>query len=322
MRQLIRRIVFKVFDLVFRFMLSVMSEETRFKQFSKYSFQILSWHYYTPIPDQKDLQYLRDTELVGVNLNTAAALELIDQVVTPYKAEFNAFPLQPTADALQFNLINGTHMAIDGNLYYGLIRRYQPRRIVEIGSGNSTLLAAAAIRRNVAEGKPKSELYAIEPYPSDKLARIPELTELISKRVQDVPLSFFQNLQSGDILFIDSTHVFRPGGDIWWEYCEILPRLAPGVMVHIHDISLPKPYPQVYIDNGWYWNEQWILQTFLTFNTRFEVLWPGNYLMVNHPDRMKTAFTPEYEQMRAAFPSSEPTSFWMRVREDKGAPSV
>jgi hypothetical protein len=101
---------------------------------------------------------------------------------------------------------------------------------------------------------------------------------------------------------------------VWWEYCEILPRLAPGVLVHIHDISLPKPYPDVYLKQHRYWNEQYLLQAFLTFNPKFEVIWAGNYMMIQQPERLREQFLPEYDHMRAKFPQSEPSAFWMRVK--------
>lgn len=284
--------------------------------FAHYGFHLLRQHYFLPIPDADDLSFIKDTELAGVDMNEQGALKLLDDVILKYKAEFNAFPHHDTGDPSQFYLINGNYMAIDGNVYYALIRHYKPRRVVEIGSGYSTLLAAEAIRKNRAEGADAAELICIEPYPRPMLRRqIPEMTQLIEKRVQAVPLDFFQALQAGDILFIDSTHALKPGGDVWWEYCEILPRLAPGVLVHIHDVSLPKPYPKVYFDYHWYWTEQYLLQAFLAFNHRFEVIWPGNYLMTKYSERMQEAFAPEYQLMRAAWPSSEPSALWMRVRE-------
>ncbi len=315
MRQVVGSLAVRGISRLFRLLERTLPAETLYKLFSRPAYRILSTQYYSPVPDAVDLGFLRETDMVGIDLNEAAAWRLIDEVVTPYKAEFNAFPLHEAAAPTDFYLVNGTYMAIDGNLYYGLTRRHAPRRIIEIGSGNSTFLAAAAIRRNRAEGRAVSELIAIEPYPRPELRQLPELTRLIEQRVQQVDLSLFQQLQAGDILFIDSSHVLRPGNDVWWEYCEILPRLAPGVLVHIHDISLPKPYPKVYLDVPWYWNEQWLLQAYLTHNARAEVLWAGNYLMTRYPDKMRAAFTPEYDHMRAKYPSSEPTGFWLRVKD-------
>jgi len=106
--------------------------------------------------------------------------------------------------------------------------------------------------------------------------------------------------------------VLRWGNDVDHLYLNVLPLLQDGVLVHIHDISLPMPYPKVYFDNQLYWNEQYLLQAFLMFNSRFRVIWPGNYMMLRHPAKMLAVF-PEIADMRAVYPSSEPTAFWMRV---------
>ena len=105
----------------------------------------------------------------------------------------------------------------------------------------------------------------------------------------------------------------REGNDVQLEYLELLPRLQEGVLVQIHDISLPKRYPRVYFDSGMYWNEQYLLQAFLAFNRRFEILWPGNYMMTRFETEMLSVF-PEIEAMCRVFPSSEPSAFWMQVR--------
>src|SRR5262249_28046029 len=160
-------------DVCFALMRKLLSDRRLFDYFAKYCYQILKYDYFSPIPDDQDLSYLQDSQLIGIDLNEAAALTLLDDIVKPYKAEFNAFPMDETTSPHQFKLLNGSFMAIDGNIYYGLIRHHQPRRIVEVGSGNSTLLAASAIRLNAAEGKRKSELVAIEPYPSPALKQLP-----------------------------------------------------------------------------------------------------------------------------------------------------
>jgi hypothetical protein len=141
----------------------------------------------------------------------------------------------------------------------------------------------------------------------------PGLSKLIEDKVQDVSLDLFTSLKRGDILFIDSSHVLRSGGDVQLEYLEILPRLASGVLVHIHDMSLPKPYPRIYYDTQLYWNEQYLLQGFLIFNSRFKVLWPGNYMIIKYPEKVRAVF-PEFHLMRQSFPMSEPSAFWMEVR--------
>ena len=205
-------------------------------------------------------------------------------------------------------------MAGDAHVYYAMIRHHRPKRIVEIGGGNSSLLAAAACRRNQQEYGVKPHLTVVEPYPGEWLKGVPGLDVLLEQRIQEVDMSVFNSLQAGDIFFIDSSHVLRPGGDVQREYCEILPRLAPGVLVHIHDISLPKPYFHFYFQNHLYWNEQYLLQAFLTYNSPFEVMWPGTHMFMKYPKEVLKAF-PEISAMKEKYPLAEPSSFWLRVKE-------
>jgi len=286
-----------------------------YRIFFKIGFHFLRKDYNLPIPEESDLSYTKQSELIGIDMNESFSFNLLSNVIAKYKSEFNEFPINKNGDPEQFYLLNGSFMAIDGNVYYSLIRHLKPRKIVEIGSGYSTLLASKAILKNKEESEEATQLICIEPYPMEILTKgLPGLSKLIVKKVQDVGLDFFESLGPGDILFIDSSHALRSGGDVWWEYCEILPRLASGVYIHIHDISLPKPYPKIYFDNLIFWNEQYLLQAFLVFNSKFEVIWGGNYLMCKFPEKIRAAFLPEYDLMRTSYPFSEPTSFWIRVR--------
>jgi hypothetical protein len=287
--------------------------------FAAQGFHLLKKHYYLPIPDKDDLGdefWLRQSELVGLDMNDQYALELLEHVFPRHLQEFRRnFAIHRNDDSSSFYLINGTFMAVDAHVYYSLIRQFRPKRIVEIGAGNSTLAAGVACGFNFEQYGERPELIAIEPYPTPALKRgVPGLTRLIEDKIQNLSMDTFTSLESGDFLFIDSTHVLREGGDVQLEYCEILPRLAPGVLVHIHDISLPKAYPRVYFEKDHlYWNEQYLLQAFLTFNSRFEVVWPGNYMLLNYPEKVCAVF-PEYHDMRKVFPQAEPSSFWIRVK--------
>lgn len=294
----------------------VSSGNEAYSLFSKYGYHLLRKHYYLPIPEAEDLKYQRDTKLAGIEIDEKICFDLLERVILKYKPEFNRCPHHKTDDRTEYYVVNGNFMAIDGNLYYSLIRHLRPNKIVEIGSGNSTLLAIQAINKNIQETDKVPQLICIEPHPSEILrTTLPNYVELKVQKVQEAALALFESLGPGDILFIDSTHVLKSGGGVWWEYCEILPRLHPGVYVHLHDISLPKPYPKVYFDTHLYFNEQYLLQAFLALNSKFEILWPGNYLMCKHPKRMQEAFSPEYDLMRESYPFSEPTSFWIRVKE-------
>lgn len=288
-------------------------EKLAFKIFYFFGYWFLKKHYYLPIPEKEDLVFLKESQLIGVDTNDNTSLEIIRTIFDKYKNEFNAFPVKDQKEKGQYYLNNGCYMAIDGNAYYSFIRHLKPSKVVEIGSGFSTILASHAIKKNIEQSGDRSELICIEPYPRDSLLENDNIT-LIKEKVQTVGLDIFESLVSNDILFVDSTHVLKSGGDVWYEYCEILPRLNSGVYVHIHDISLPKAYPEVYYENHYFWNEQYLLQAFLTNNSKFEIVWAGNYMISKYPDIVTNAFKPEYDFMREEFPFSEPSSFWMRVK--------
>ena len=189
-----------------------------------------------------------------------------------------------------------------------MIRYLKPRRIFEIGSGNSTYLSAEALLKNAEEGDHECELVAFEPYPNDVLkAGFPGLSKLITAKIQDISLSEFSKLKPSDILFIDSSHVLKIGSDVRYEYLEILPRLNKGVVVHAHDIFLPSEYPREWVlKNHWFWTEQYLLQAFQAFNDSFEVLWAASHMHLKQPEKLETSFS-SYDRTK-----TWPGSFWMK----------
>jgi hypothetical protein len=136
---------------------------------------------------------------------------------------------------------------------------------------------------------------------------VPGVSEVIVAPLQEVPMSRFTGLGANDILFVDSTHVLKAGSDVQLEYLEILPRLATGVLVHIHDIFLPMEYPRQWVvENKWFWNEQYLLQAFLAFNSAFRVRLMASLLHQRHPARLRASFG-SYEQNR-----HQPASCWIQ----------
>ena len=269
-------------------------------------------HYYEPVPDTRKLRdalWSRRSELVGVNLNESAQLALLAGLAACFKAEYDSLPLEAPPQPGRFYLNNPAFPSVDAEIFYSMIRRFKPKRIIEIGSGQSTLLAAETILKNREEDPAyRCELVAVEPYPSGFLkAGVPGLSRLIQQPAQEVPLEEFDALGQDDILFIDSSHVLKIGSDVQYEYLEILPRLRPGVLVHIHDIHFPSDYPKdLVLESRRFWTEQYLLQAFLTFNDSFEVLWAGTYMHFTHPDALAAAFK-SYDRN-----GRWPGSFWMR----------
>ena len=234
-------------------------------------------------------------------------LELLDQFAASYRAEYDALPFEHPGRPCRFFVNNGVFESVDAEMLYCIIRNFRPHRIIEIGSGFSTLLAAQAAIVNRDLDAP-CELTAIEPFPSPPLANpLPGLTRLVRTGVEDVALDKFRQLEANDILFIDSSHVLRIGGDVVREYLEILPSLRPGVIIHCHDIYLPADYPkELVLGDRNFWTEQYLLHAFLQFNRAFEVLWAASYMHLHYPDRLASAFT---SYSRGSF---WPKSFWMR----------
>lgn len=280
-----------------------------FGLWERLGFHVTPVHYFQPIPDTRRLDpgtWKRRTEAVGVDFRVEEQIELLSTIAERLGAEVRALPRERTADPLQFHLGNGAFEAVDAELLYGMVRLLKPRRLVEVGSGSSTLLAAQAARKNAAEGSP-CDLVAIEPYPSRLLAAGVPGVKLRPVEVQAVPLSDFEALGEGDILFIDSTHVLAIGGDVKYELLEILPRLRPGVSVHLHDIFIPAEYPEAWVkDFRWFWNEQYAVQAFLAFNDAFRVTWSSAYMHLERPELLERAF-PSYDRT-----ATSPGSLWLR----------
>ena len=280
-----------------------------FPFFERLGFHVTPIHYYQVVPDTRTFPeslWTTRSELAGVDMNPQGQLSLLDRFQQDFKAEYDQIPRSPTSDP-SFYIGNGAFDSVDAEILYAMVRHFRPRRVIEIGSGHSTRLTAQAVRENQSREGIEASFTAIEPYPRGAVRDgIPGLSRLIEQPVQDVPLEEFEALEENDILFIDSTHVVRIGGDVVYEYLEILPRLKKGVVVHIHDIYLPAGYPKgVVINNRWFWTEQYLLQAFLAFNESFEVLWAGSYMKINHPERLAQAF--------ASYSAGTwPGSFWIR----------
>ena len=263
-------------------------------------------HYYQPLVNPKKhlTQSLRkDRNLPGIDMNTNGQLELLAQF--NYADELKQFPLAKV-DELTYYYNNGFYESGDAEYLYNMVRHFKPRKVVEIGSGYSTLMAQNAFRKNKAEDVNYNYTQVcVEPYEQPWLEKTG--VEVIRKRVETIEKSFFEELEPKDILFIGSTHMIRPQGDVLFEYLEILPVIKPGVIVHIHDIFLPKDYPDAWIlDEHRLWNEQYLLEAFLTFNDKFRILGAVNYL--SH------AYNKEFSAKHPVYgsqPGREPGAFWM-----------
>jgi len=195
---------------------------------------------------------------------------------------------QPHHATHQFYTQNTQFSWLDARSLFVLLQAWRPTRMCEVGSGFSSLLAADVNHRFLNNAM---ELICIEPYPRDFFQHpVPGLSGLIEKKVQDVPLELFTQLDRGDTLFIDSSHVSKTGSDVNYLVFEVLPRLRPGVRIHFHDIFLPLEYPREWVlEENRSWNEQYLLRALLMYSTAFKVLFGCKYAETHCPDQVRTA---------------------------------
>ena len=269
--------------------------------------QLRSTHYYEPTYRLDDLpkRGWAERDLPAIGLNKDLQLKLLGHL--RYQAELETFPdIFPQLG--KFGWKNDMFSYGDGEIYYSFVRHFKPQRIIEIGSGSSTQLALAAIEANDREADGNScELTCIEPYENTWIGKT--AATLVRERVEDLDLALFDQLGSGDFLFIDSSHVIRPHGDVTREILQILPRLKEGVIVHIHDIFTPRDYPDFWTrQERRLWNEQYLLEAWLSGNRDVDIICALNWLKHNHWDALADACP-----MLRRNPNAEPGSFWMRV---------
>lgn len=246
-------------------------------------------HFYSAVPSRQERDDYVDAPpvaartLPAIDLREEQQLELLDTLAR-YGAEC-PFPESESADWLYY-LDNPAYAYADGVTLYAMLRHYRPRRVIEVGSGFSSCAILDTRRRFLDDGM---ELTLIEPYPQLLQSRTGASTagcRLIANRVQDVDLSLFAALESGDFLIIDSTHVAKLSSDVLRLLFEVLPALRPGVLVHFHDVFWPFDYPQRWISEGRAWNEAYLLRAFLEYNTAFEIVYFYSFLEALHRDRI------------------------------------
>ena len=261
-------------------------------------------HYYEPLFNAKEIRNSSDKRyLPGIDLNIDEQLSLLSQF--KFAEELKQLPLNKNG-SLSYYYNNSSFFAGDAEYLYSIIRLKKPKKIIEIGSGNSTLMALEGIRKNKTDDSNyECQVACIEPYEMPWLEKTG--VQVIRKKVQEVPHSFFSELEHNDILFIDSSHIIRPDGDVLFEYLEVLPLLKPGVLVHVHDIFTPGDYPfDNYEKDIVFINEQYLVEAFLTLNKSFRIICALNYLKKNYFKELSDKCP-----MIAQTKGREPRSMWL-----------
>ena len=263
----------------------------RFSRWQERGWHFTPVHFSYPIPDTrtlKDSLWESESQLVGIDMNEATQLELLLHAFPKFRAEYDRLPSHATDRPHEFHFDNPAFTGTDALALYCMVRHFQPRLVLEVGSGFSSRLSAQAALKNG-----HTELICIEPFPNDVLAKgFPGLTCLVPKKVEEIDVGTFQKLlQPGDFLFIDTSHVVRMAGDVNYLFLEVLPRLDPGVIIHVHDIFFPGEYPRQWVMNEvLFYSEQYLLQAFLAFNSAFEVLWCDSFLGRKYQAEMQRTF--------------------------------
>ena len=274
-------------------------------------FDIVERNFYSPIPDLDLLPediWERRSKLGGIDLHVDAAIELIENELAPFIAEMD-LPAEGPQPPGTFFLHNENYESVDAELLYAIIRARKPRRVVELGSGFTTLLIGEAARRNLAEGDAIEHL-AFDPFPRAPIfgEQPPPPTAFEPLPATEVPPERLAELEAGDILFVDTTHTVKLGSDVNHIILDVLPALSPGVLVHFHDIFLPWEYPRTWFEEmNYFWAEQYLLQAFLAFNDAFEVVVPVAAVAGEYAERLGAVVS-------SFTPGRRPGAFWVARR--------
>jgi hypothetical protein len=270
-------------------------------------------HFYSPVPTLAEVERLRphlyDGEALtpaGVELRGAEQLALLRSFKRYYDEV--TFPAQ-RAPGTRYFYENSAYSYSDAFYLHAMIRHVRPQRVIEAGSGYSSC-QTLDVNERFFDGSIRCTF--IEPYPKLLRELVSEQdvqrSEILAVGLQEVPLECFRELRANDILFVDSTHVVRVGSDVNYLFFSVLPALAEGVYVHIHDVFYPFEYPMHWFLEGRQWSELYLLRAFLMYNATFEVVLMNTFLEHHHPELMREQFP-----LCAAHPGG---SIWLRKRTD------
>ena len=252
----------------------------------------------SPLPDLGELPpsfFERRSPLHGVRFDRDAQLALLRDLA-PLIAGFRPPP--------GFAIDNGWYESVDAEVLDALVRRLRPRQVVELGSGWSSRVIAAALGDGAAHT-------VFDPFPNERAG----VVDARRVRAQDVPDEVFAGLRANDVLFVDTSHTVKPGGDVNRIVLDVLPLLAEGVVVHFHDVLLPYEIHRTWLERGWWWFEQYLLQAFLAGNPDWEVLLAVHALTREH-DALVREVVPSYRG------DTFPSAFWIRRTSVTPTPST
>ena len=244
-------------------------------------------HFYSPIPSideikskEKAIFTISSKKIPAINLNGISQLKLLKKLKKFYKN----LPFEANKkDNLRYFFNNPCFSYGDAIIYYCMIRKLKPKRIIEIGTGYSSCVA---LDTNELFFDNSISCTFIDPYPKLFLSLIKKSDKnrikVINKNLQEIDLKIFSGLSCRDILFIDSTHVSKINSDVNYIFFQILPCLKAGVFIHFHDIFFPFEYPKEWVYQGLAWNEAYLLRVFLQYNKIFKIQFFNSFMAYWH----------------------------------------
>ncbi len=271
-------------------------------------------HFYSPVPDIEDLKqrgiWQKKSAMAGIDFRPDAQLAELRRLGKAYGEECD-WPMHATANRHEFYTHNNSFGFGCAAGLHTILRDSKPKRVIEVGSGNSSLVIAKALALNLHDGL-ATDYTIIDPYPRDIIRDgLKGLSRLLDQRVELCDPKMFTALEAGDVLFIDSSHVTKVGSDVNFLILEVLPLLKPGVIIHFHDIPMPYEYPQVYATNPkfrMFWNESYLLQAFLACNKEFEIVLAMAFIQEEHMN----VFCASFPKFKLAENWANSGSLWIR----------
>ncbi len=267
-------------------------------------------HFYSPFPDPADIGareneiFALPEQIPGVQLRADAQVELAARLLE--HASEADLARNPRPDR-RYYAANDQFGYQDALILHCLLLELRPHRVLEIGSGYSSALVLDTNERFL-DGRIRCTF--VDPYP-DRLEALltpadRERVDVVPRRVQELPTDLFGSLGSGDVLFVDSSHVVKTDSDVNHIVFRVLPSLADGVYVHFHDVYYPFEYPRPWVYEGRAWNEAYLLRAFLEYNARLEIALFTSYLAKKRPEAFRGHFAPDEIGVGA--------SIWLRTR--------
>jgi hypothetical protein len=263
-------------------------------------------HFCSPLVDPEEIKprkgelWSATPSLRGIDYRELEEVRLFEQLA-PLMKEF-PFPVE-RPDQPGFFLRNDQFGGLDAYVYFAMLRHLKPERLLEIGAGFTTMLAVETRERFIGD---KPLIACVEPFPTaDRAQALSGKVLFLKEAIWAVNPAMVEQLEAGDVLFVDCSHVSKTGSDTHTIYFDLFPRLKPGVYIHIHDIFLPFEYPYNWVvEQGRHWNEQYLLLALLTDSKRYEIVFSCAFFGAYHQDEIMTALGRELDG----------GSLWLRVR--------